>query len=116
MKALQTIWRGLAAAAALMAIMSAPLHAAPWFPLGPYGGSARSFAADPQNSQHLYLGTATGWIYESVDGGGSWKRLSKVGKRDDLVLAHILLDRLDAKHLIVEIGRASCRERVSPRV
>ena len=46
-----------------------PMHAANWFPLGPYGGDARCFAADPGNSKHLYLGTASGWIYESRDGG-----------------------------------------------
>ncbi len=45
------------------------MHAVNWFPLGPYGGDARSFAADPGNSKHLYLGTASGWIYESQDGG-----------------------------------------------
>ena len=29
---------------------------------------------------HLYLGTATGWIYESRDGGGQWKRLAWIGE------------------------------------
>jgi photosystem II stability/assembly factor-like uncharacterized protein len=75
--------------------------AATWFPLGPYGGDARAIAADPQDSQHLFLGTTIGWIYESRDGGASWKRLSKVGKRDDLVLDHILIDPAAPKHLIV---------------
>lgn len=76
-------------------------HAAPWFPLGPWGGDARSFAADPQNSQHLFMGSATGYLYESIDGGANWKRLSMVGKRDDLVLDHIVVDSVNPKHLIV---------------
>lgn len=78
-----------------------PLAAIQWYPLGPYGGDARAITADPGNGQHLFLGTVAGWLYESNDGGGTWKRLSRVGKRDDLVLDHILLDPADAKHLIV---------------
>ena len=87
--------------AALLLGMVPPLAAISWFPLGPYGGDARAIAADPHNARHLYLGTASGWIYESEDGGAAWKRLSLVGKRDDLVIDHILVDPLDAKHLIV---------------
>ncbi len=78
-----------------------PLVAAKWLPLGPYGGDARSIVADPHDSQHLFMGTLTGWIYESADGGGTWKRLSQVGKRDDLVLDHILVDPLDSKHMTI---------------
>ena len=79
----------------------APLWAVTWFSMGPYGGDARSFAVDPQNAQHIFLGTATGWVFDSQDGGHTWKRLSKVGKRDDLVLDHILIDPRDPKHLLV---------------
>ena len=64
--------------------LAAPLRAANWFPLGPYGGDARSFAADLHNPQHLYLGTATGWIYESHDGGNSWNRVAQIADRNDL--------------------------------
>ena len=63
-----------------------------WFPFGPDGGDARAFAADPKDHAHLYLGTANGWIYESQDGGKKWKRLARVGKRDDLVIDNILVD------------------------
>jgi photosystem II stability/assembly factor-like uncharacterized protein len=83
------------------ACSAVPLHAVSWFPLGPYGGDARSFAADPHDSAHLYLGTANGWIYDSHDGGASWIRLSQIGKRNDLVLDHILPDARDPKRLVV---------------
>jgi photosystem II stability/assembly factor-like uncharacterized protein len=73
----------------------------PWFPLGPYGGDARSFAADPHDSRHLFLGTANGWLYESHDGGLLWVRLSQIDKRNDLVLDHILVDPTDARRLVV---------------
>jgi hypothetical protein len=56
-------------------------HAVNWFPLGPYGGDARSIAADPHDSKHLYLGTQTGWIYQSHDGGNTWTRVVQVEQR-----------------------------------
>ena len=77
------------------------MHAVSWFPFGPDGGSARSFAADPQDHAHLYLGAANGWIYQSRDGGKTWTRLARVGNRDDLVIDNILVDPADPKHLVV---------------
>jgi photosystem II stability/assembly factor-like uncharacterized protein len=76
-------------------------HAVAWFPFGPDGGSARSFAADPKDHQHLYLGAANGWIYQTHDGGKKWERLARVGQRDDLVIDDILVDPADPKHLAV---------------
>ena len=52
--------------------------ASAWVPVGPDGGDARSFAADPTDSRHLYLGTTNSWIYESLDEGGAWHRLAKL--------------------------------------
>jgi photosystem II stability/assembly factor-like uncharacterized protein len=72
-----------------------------WFPLGPFGGDARSFAADPRDPHHLYLGTATGWVYESHDDGSSWKRVAQIAQRDDLVIDHILADDSDSQRLLV---------------
>jgi photosystem II stability/assembly factor-like uncharacterized protein len=76
-------------------------HAVAWFPFGPDGGSARSFAADPQDHLHLYLGAANGWIYQTRDGGRKWERLARLAKRDDLVIDDIVVDPADAKHLVV---------------
>ena len=79
------------------------LRAFPWIPFGPDGGDARAFAADPSDRMHLYLGTVNGWIYESKDGGEKWARLARVGKRDDLVLDHISVDRQNPKRLLVGV-------------
>jgi photosystem II stability/assembly factor-like uncharacterized protein len=49
----------------------------------------------------LYLGTLTGWIYESKNGGGDWKRLAWVGKRNDLVLDSIVVDSANPKHMLI---------------
>jgi photosystem II stability/assembly factor-like uncharacterized protein len=78
-----------------------PGHAVSWFPFGPDGGDARSLAVDPQDPAHLYLGTATGSIYESHNEGQEWERLARVGKRDDLVLDDIVVDAKDPKHILV---------------
>ena len=63
-----------------------------WLPFGPNGGDARQIAPDPHDKTHFYLGTANGWIYESHNSGADWKRLARVGKRDDLVLDNIVFD------------------------
>ena len=72
-----------------------------WVPVGPDGGDGRSFAADPANDQHVYLGTTNSWIYQSQDGGGSWKRLAKLAKTDDLILDNIVVDQSDPQTLLV---------------
>jgi photosystem II stability/assembly factor-like uncharacterized protein len=74
-----------------------------WIPVGPNGGDARSFAVEPKDPQHLYLGTLTSWIYQSSDGGGTWKRLAKLGKSDDLVVDSLLVDTSDPKTLFAGV-------------
>ena len=82
-------------------VWAAPLPAHPWMPFGPDGGDARRIAPDPKDHSHLFLGTATGWIYESHNAGESWTRLAQVGKRDDLVLDSIAVDPENSKHVVV---------------
>lgn len=96
---LRTTFKGTLAL--LLCFLCTSLHAADWLPFGPDGGDARAFAADPHDDMHLFLGSAIGWIYESHDGGANWKRLALVGKRDDLVLDSIVVDRTDPKHIVV---------------
>jgi photosystem II stability/assembly factor-like uncharacterized protein len=82
-------------------LMGAQAHAVSWFPLGPYGGDARSFAIDPHDSKHLYLGTQTGWIYQSHDDGNTWTRVVQVDGNNDLVIDHISIDPAAAEHMIL---------------
>ena len=89
--------------AVALGLLSVRALAVDWLPFGPYGGDARSFAADPKDPRHLYLGTTNGWVYDSHDGGSSWKRLARVGRRDDLVVDHIKVDQADPKHLLVGV-------------
>ncbi len=88
--------------ATLLFCLSAPVWAeVTWFPLGPFGGDARSFATDPKDPKHIYLGTATGWVYDSHDGGATWKRIAQIAHRNDLVIDHILPDATDSQRLMV---------------
>ncbi|MGA2833416.1 MAG: transcriptional regulator [Terracidiphilus sp.] len=73
----------------------------PWSAIGPEGGDARAFAAVPGQPHHLYLGTTNSWLYESLDGGSSWHRLSKLDAADDLILDHIVVDAANPATLYV---------------
>jgi photosystem II stability/assembly factor-like uncharacterized protein len=84
-----------------LASVSPAARAANWFPLGPYGGDARSFAVDSHDSKHLYLGTVTGWVYQSHDGGHTWARLSQIEGQNDLVIDHIEMDPTAPSRLMV---------------
>ena len=74
---------------------------AAWEPVGPAGGDARAFAADPTNPKHLYMGTLDSWIYESQDGGANWKRLAKLSRAENQVLDNIVVDAADPKTILV---------------
>src|SRR5580698_2611018 len=75
----------------------APAAALQWISVGPEGGDARSFAYDPANPFHIYMGTTMSWIYQSTDGGATWKRLAHLGKVDDLVVDNLTIDSADPK-------------------
>ncbi|WP_202925593.1 hypothetical protein [Edaphobacter sp. 12200R-103] len=83
------------------ASISLALPSSAWLPYGPDGGDARSFAVDPHDNQHLYLGAANGWIYDSHDGGVQWKRLARIGSRDNLVVDNIVLDTTTKGRILV---------------
>ena len=44
--------------------------------LGPFGGDVRSLLMDAQQPQIVYLGTSSGKIFKSTDGGDSWTALN----------------------------------------
>jgi photosystem II stability/assembly factor-like uncharacterized protein len=99
-----SIWRFLPSAFLLVALVPnqpALAQTTSWIPVGPDGGDGRSFAADPNNDKHLYLGTTNSWIYQSQDGGASWQRLAKLAKTDDLLLDNIVVDSSDPNTLLV---------------
>ncbi|MGO9208991.1 MAG: transcriptional regulator [Terriglobales bacterium] len=66
--------------------------AAPWRPIGPDGGDARSLAADPRNPDRILLGTSSSQLFVSNDGGYTWSRLARVGDGDHYVVDHIVFN------------------------
>src|SRR3984957_16638009 len=72
-----------------------------WTVLGPDGGDVRSLAYDPQNPDRVLLGTSTGVIFVSDDGGHNWSRFAKLGLGDDYVLDHIAFDPQNSKTIFV---------------
>jgi photosystem II stability/assembly factor-like uncharacterized protein len=88
----QLTWRGWYIAL-LGLVLALPSAAQQWKVLGPDGGDARSLSYDPRNPDHIFLGTSTGTIFNSIDGGRSWSRLAHLGSDDSYVLDHIAIQR-----------------------
>ncbi len=63
-----------------------------WTALGPDGGDVRSLTYDPQNPDHIFLGTSTGSLFTSTDGGKSWSKFAHLGSGDDYVIDHLAID------------------------
>jgi photosystem II stability/assembly factor-like uncharacterized protein len=63
-----------------------------WTAVGPDGGDVRSLAYDPQNPDHIFLGTSTGTLFSSTDGGHNWTRFAHLGSGDDYVIDHLAID------------------------
>ena len=74
-----------------------------WTVVGPDGGDARSFAPDPGNPRHLYLGTLSSWIYETTDEAKTWHRLARLGTGDDLAVDNLFVDTSDPKTLVAGV-------------
>lgn len=87
--------------AAFFSATASTLQASAWKPVGPEGGDARSLAMDPADPSHLYMGTVSGWMYDSRDGGAHWQQLAEIAGRNDLVLDNILIDPRKPSTLLV---------------
>jgi photosystem II stability/assembly factor-like uncharacterized protein len=84
----------------LIAALCAVTFAGEWTWLGPEGGDARSLAYDPQNPDHIFLGTMAGKLFTSSDGGAHWTRVTRLGG-DDYVLDSIAVDPSDPQRIYV---------------
>ncbi len=83
--------------------------ASSWAAIGPYGGDARAFAAVPGHPQHLYLGGIDNWVFESIDGGQDWSRLSRVDKTDEwgnLIVDSLVVDEADPRTMFAGVWRS----------
>jgi photosystem II stability/assembly factor-like uncharacterized protein len=89
----------ITAVAVLFLFLATVSWAGQWSVLGPDGGDARSLSYDPQDPDHLFLGTSTGELFSSKDGGRSWARFAHLGTGDDYVLDHIAIDPQNPKNI-----------------
>jgi photosystem II stability/assembly factor-like uncharacterized protein len=89
----------LAFGLAALSLFGVSASAQTWKQVGPPGGTVISLAADPNNINHLYLGTADGHIFASPDEGGHWQLISRIGTGQDDVVTHIIIDPRDANRL-----------------
>jgi photosystem II stability/assembly factor-like uncharacterized protein len=87
-------------------LSTALLASGPWQVLGPDGGDARSLAYDAHNPDHILLGTSTGQMFTSNDGGRTWLRLARLGG-DEYVLDHISIDPQDSNRIYVSAWSSS---------
>jgi photosystem II stability/assembly factor-like uncharacterized protein len=96
-----TVWRKLLIFIAISLICTAPAWAGQWTVLGPDGGDVRSLAYNPHNPDQIFLGTNTGVIFVSNNGGHDWSRFAHLGSGDDYVLDHIAIDPKNPKTMYV---------------
>jgi photosystem II stability/assembly factor-like uncharacterized protein len=75
-----------------LVVLCGAAWAGQWTALGPDGGDVRSLSYDPKNPDHIYLGTSTGSIFESTDGGHNWAHFAHLGSGDDYVIDHLSFD------------------------
>ncbi len=76
--------------------------------LGPFGGDVRSLAIHPLLPDRVFLGTADGQIFFSVDAGDSWTRLVPGLARRELVIDNFAFHPTDANLIYAaswELGR-----------
>jgi photosystem II stability/assembly factor-like uncharacterized protein len=71
-----------------------------WSIAGPMGGDVRELVVDPNDPQHLVLGTIDGQIYQSADGARTWARLVNFN-RPSIYIDHIIIDPRDSKTMYV---------------
>src|SRR5512140_115013 len=69
--------------------------------LGPHGGDVRRLAYVPDNPNRIFLGTSSGRMYVSNDGGASWELFAHLGAGFDFVLDNIVIDPRNAKTMYV---------------
>ena len=79
----------------LAALVFFPEGIGAWEPVGPFGGSVRSLAADPSNPDRMILGTRAGQAYVTTDGAKSWRQLRGFRPPSNWVVDDLLIDPKD---------------------
>ena len=91
-------------------LCSISLWAGQWAAMGPDGGDVRSLAYDPHNPDRIFLGTSTGVLFVSNNGGQDWSRFAHLGTGDDYVLDHIALNPQNTNIMYVSAWTAQSQQ------
>ena len=75
------------------------------------GGRVTTVTGVPSQPGTFYMGAASGGLFRTTDNGASWTPIAD-GKIPVGSMGSIAVADSDPKVIYVEIGRASCRERV----
>jgi len=84
---------------ALASVSASSISAQVWRQAGPPGGTVISLAADPSNTNRLFMGTSDGHVFTSTDEGSHWLMISRIGSGQDDVITHIIVDPRDSNRL-----------------
>jgi photosystem II stability/assembly factor-like uncharacterized protein len=76
-----------------------------WKIAGPFGGTARSIALDPQKPSVLLAGAMNSLLFRTQDAGASWDLLN-FPKRNLSEVTSVLVDPADSKHYLAGIVSA----------
>ena len=103
-KMIQRLWPLLASGTAICilagAIRGDSAPADDWTIAGPFGGTARSIAIDPEKPDVVLAGGMNSLLFRSEDGGQHWKLLN-FPKRNLSEVTSILVDPKDSSHYFV---------------
>jgi photosystem II stability/assembly factor-like uncharacterized protein len=86
------------------------LWAGQWAAMGPDGGDVRTLTYDPQNPDRIFLGTSTGVIFVSNNGGQDWSRFAHLGTGDEYVLDHIVVNPQNSNIMYVAAWSAQSQQ------
>lgn len=76
---------------------------AQWVSLGPDGGDARSLAISALNPDRVFLGTSSGGLFRSDDGGRTWSFTAQFGFNSEYALERIVIDPRDSQVVYVAL-------------
>jgi photosystem II stability/assembly factor-like uncharacterized protein len=80
-----------------------------WKLAGPFGGSARTIAIDPQNGRTLVAGSRDSLLFRSDDAGASW-RLLPFPRGTPGVVNSVLIDPKDSQHYYAGLDSGDSRD------
>jgi photosystem II stability/assembly factor-like uncharacterized protein len=80
-----------------------------WRLAGPFGGSARSIAIDPQNGRTLVAGSRDSLLFRSDDAGASW-RLLPFPRGTPGVVNSVLIDPKESPHYYAGLDAGDSRD------